>query len=334
MTTGALEGLLYCGNILIPSLFPFAVFAALAVKSGFANWLGKWLNPVTKRLFHLDGTAGTVILLGLTGGFPIGAKGVSELYKQGGISKETAQTMTMFLVGGGPGFIVAVVGVSFFHDIVTGLMLWVCQIAAQILMGIFLCRKLSFSVSHKEKIRHTSLSVCIVQSVQSGVESMLSLCGMVILFSCVFGILDGLRILNMTAVLLENLSVPVGISQSIMGVLWEVTKGCNLCFNNAVPLWLMSFALGWGGLCVHFQIYALTVDLQIPKLKFMLCRFLQGLISAGMTVWIFRLYQPVADVYGNFGKNVVLTSTPTAAGSVAMIGMCILFMLTLLKKPS
>lgn len=82
MTTGALQGLLYCGNILIPSLFPFMVLSTFIVKSGIADALGKFLSPVTKRLFHTDGSVGVVILLGLTGGFPVGAKGVATLYSE------------------------------------------------------------------------------------------------------------------------------------------------------------------------------------------------------------------------------------------------------------
>ena len=81
MTNGALQGLLYCGNILIPSLFPFMVLSSFAVKSGLSEFAGRILAPLTKKIFHTDGCAGAIILLGLVGGFPIGAKRVVTLYE-------------------------------------------------------------------------------------------------------------------------------------------------------------------------------------------------------------------------------------------------------------
>ncbi len=325
MTTGALEGLLYCGNILIPSLFPFAVFSALAVKSGFAESFGKFLSPLTRKLFHTDGIVGTVILLGFTGGFPIGAKGVVTLYEEGKITRQTAQSLTMFTVGGGIGFTVTVIGVSLYRNIIVGLILWVCQILSQTLLGIIACRNIVYQSLESKGQQKKALSVCIVESTQSGVESMLALCGMVILFSCVFGILEDVQVVAYVEWILEALSLPMSISQSIISVLWEVTKGCNSCFNQGCPLWLMSFALGWGGICVHFQIYAIASVLEIPKVKFMMYRLGQGILSALLTLVVCRFYHPALNVYGTFANDTAVVSTSNYVGSIALVGMSLLF---------
>ncbi len=325
MTTGAMEGLLYCGNILIPSLFPFAVFSALAVKSGFAESFGKWLSPISKRLFHTDGTVATVILLGFVGGFPIGAKGVATLYEERKISKTTAQALTMFLVGGGVGFTVTVIGISFYRNVVVGVILWGCQIFSQILLGVIACRKIQYQPIDNGKIQRKGLSECIVESTKSGVESMLLLCGMVVLFSCIFGILEDVGITEYIEFLLEKLSLSINISKSLPCILWEVTKGCQSCFNEGCPLWLISFALGWGGICVHFQIYALVSELEIAKGKFMLYRLCQGGISALLSWIVMEFYQPTVNVYGSVSKYTANLSTASYTGSVALIGMSLIF---------
>lgn len=333
MTVGAMEGLFYCGNILLPSLFPFAVFSALAVKSGFAESFGKLFTSVTRKLFHTDGTVGTVILLGFAGGFPIGAKGVATLYEEHKISKETAQSLTMFTVGGGVGFTVTVIGISFYRNIYVGLILWGCQIISQTVLGIIACRKIVFKPVITPEYHKKPLSVCIVESTQSGVESMLSLCGMVILFSCVFGILENLKIVDYTEWLLEKLTFPLPVAKSMTGVLWEVTKGCNNCLDYGCPLWLISFALGWGGICVHFQIYSIAHALEIPKMKFMFYRFMQGILSALLTYVIFTFYNPVLNVYTtvSYHSNSVI-STPHYTGSMALIGMSLLFIISCHSK--
>lgn len=324
MTTGALQGLLFCGNILIPSLFPFMVLSAFVVKSGLADYLGQFLTPITRRIFHTNGTVGAVILLGLTGGFPVGAKGVATLYDEGKINLKTAQALVMFLVGGGPGFVVFVAGASLYHSTTTGLLLWLSQIVAQMIIGIFACRNIEYSELTKSQVHKEPLSTAIVNSTQSGINSIMSLCGLVIIFSCIYGICEDIGFTKFISNTLIWAGVPRSVGNSIPSVLWEVTNGCNMCSNNVAPVWLVAFALGWGGICVHFQVYSLTTKLQIPKLKFTLYRLAQGIISSIMTAVIFSFYTPVSDVY-NSTAQITGFSGNNYIGSTALIAMCILF---------
>ena len=332
MTNGALQGLLYCGNILIPSLFPFMVLSSFAVKSGLSDFIGKLLAPLTKKIFHIEGCAGAIMLIGLVGGFPVGAKGVTTLYDEKRLNLESAQAVTMFLVGGGPGFIVAVIGNALYQDVLTGLILWVCQLAAQIFLGIFSCRKLVYmpSVSDDSNYKKTekALSTSIIEATESGIQGIISLCGLVIIFSCLYGLSESLKFNDTFEHFLEWICLPESICKSIFPVIWEVTRGCNICCLNAAPIWLISFALGWGGICVHFQIYALVEKLHISKLKFTLYRLAQGIISAILTYICFLFYNPTQNVYTSFSIPSMHPDTGNFTGSMAFIVMCIIFTLS------
>lgn len=331
MTNGALQGLLYCGNILIPSLFPFMVLSSFAVKSGLSDFIGKLLAPLTKRIFHIEGCAGAIILIGLVGGFPVGAKGVTTLYDEKRLNLESAQAVVMFLVGGGPGFIVAVIGNALYQDVLTGLILWGCQLAAQIFLGIFSCRKLVYMPSDdiiNKKKTEKALSTSVIEATESGIQGIISLCGLVIIFSCLYGLAESLKLNDTFEHFLELICLPESICKSIFPVIWEVTRGCNICCSNAAPIWLISFALGWGGICVHFQIYALVEKLHISKLKFTLYRLAQGIISAILTYICFLFYSPAQNVYTSFSISSMHPSTGSFAGSMALIAMCIIFTLS------
>ncbi len=336
MTNGALQGLLYCGNILIPSLFPFMVLSSFAVKSGLSEFAGRILAPLTKKIFHTDGCAGAIILLGLVGGFPIGAKGVVTLYEEKKLDLKAAQAVTMFLVGGGPGFIVSVIGVAMYRDVRTGFIIWGCQLAAQIFLGIFSCRKLVYTPVTENNADYQkqkkTLSTSVIEAAESGIQGIISLCGLVIIFSCLFGLSEDIKIISGLEYLLKSVHLPENICRSIFPVLWEVTKGCNTCCMNAVPIWLISFALGWGGLCVHFQIYALVENLHISKLKFMLYRLAQGIISAILTYICFLFYSPSENVYTDLSIPSVHSYTGSFAGSMALIAMCVIFTLSVGKS--
>ncbi len=329
MTTGALQGLLYCGNILIPSLFPFMVLSAFIVQSGMSDFTGKLLLPVSRKIFNVSGGVGSVILLGMTGGFPVGAKGVVTLYNENKISLKTAQQLTMFLVGAGPGFVVLVVGKSLYNSVTVGLLMWLCQMLAQIILGIFACRRLEYVAAKNKKINSMSISNSLVYATDSGINSMMSLCGLVVVFSCIFGLCEDIHLIEFITATLKRLGIPEGMTSSVLNVLWEVTKGCNTCCDNACPVWLTAFGLGWGGLCVHFQIYSICNSLNIPKLRFTAYRLAQGVISAVLTALVFHFYKPAIATYSTVTQHSTGIAGNSIIGSVALVVMCMIFSLSI-----
>ena len=51
----ARSGLALCGNVIIPSLFPFFVLSSLVVELGMSRYLGRLLQPVMAPLFRVNG---------------------------------------------------------------------------------------------------------------------------------------------------------------------------------------------------------------------------------------------------------------------------------------
>ena len=51
-----------------------------------------------------------LLLLSVTGGYPIGAKSCNELYKNGNAGTEECKRASMFMVCAGPGFLVSFIG--------------------------------------------------------------------------------------------------------------------------------------------------------------------------------------------------------------------------------
>ena len=181
-------------------------------------------------------------------------------------------------------------------------------------------------------IQRQPLCNAIVESTQIGVNGMLSLCGLVIIFSCVFGILEDTHLTEILSQILCSIGIPQGISKSILSILWEVTKGCSTCCDNAVPIWFTAFALGWSGICVHFQVYSVVTALNISKIKFTLYRLAQGVISAVITAVIFIFYTPTHGVYSNTLPQHSQQLSSSLAGSVSLIILCIIFSVSVSTK--
>ena len=69
----ARAGLTLCAQMIVPSLLPFFILSSLLQQLGLPGILGRWLSPVTQRLFGIGGAGASALLLGVTGGYPLGA---------------------------------------------------------------------------------------------------------------------------------------------------------------------------------------------------------------------------------------------------------------------
>ena len=49
------DGLSLCGNVILPSLFPFFVLSSLVVELGMSRCLGRLFQPVMAPLFRVNG---------------------------------------------------------------------------------------------------------------------------------------------------------------------------------------------------------------------------------------------------------------------------------------
>ena len=135
---GVSEGLGICAATIIPTLFPFMVLAQLAVRSGFAERLGRAAAPVFERIFFLPGVCAPVVLMGMTGGYPVGARMAAGLYRAGSIGPEHLNRLLCFCVNAGPSFIISTVGVMLLGSERAGLIMLAAAVASSLTVGIVL----------------------------------------------------------------------------------------------------------------------------------------------------------------------------------------------------
>ena len=60
----ARAGLTLCAQMIVPSLLPFFILSSLLQQLGLPGILGRWLSPVTQKLFGIGGAANISLRLG------------------------------------------------------------------------------------------------------------------------------------------------------------------------------------------------------------------------------------------------------------------------------
>ncbi len=312
---GASKGLLLCGRVIIPTLFPFTVCILYVVKSGFLDPLSV-LTPIIRKLFSLNGECFGLFVLSLVAGYPVGAKILSEAVKTGRISEKTASNMLPFCINAGPGFIMGAVGQGIFNSKRLGIMLF----AAHIFSSFFLCFLgglfCDFEPSPPKKIANAlnpidSFVLCVAEAS----ASVMGICGYVILFSALNPYVEFLG---------ERFSF-----LKILPFILEATNGITETHN----IYLVSFILGFSGICVWLQVISNSKNFKINYFIFTVFRILHGLLSIGFCfamLKIFKISIPTFSLGGAEGE--LLVSTPQVAASMLVLG--IVFVVSLTSKKS
>ena len=104
------QGLALCGGPLLVSLFPFLVVSALIMRSGAGEVLGVLLWPVVRCIGLRSRSAGSVLLIGLVGGFAPAATATAEAVRSRELTPQEASALLPACICSGPSFVILTVG--------------------------------------------------------------------------------------------------------------------------------------------------------------------------------------------------------------------------------
>ncbi len=232
----------------LPALFPFFVVSGLLVRCDTAR-LSPLLAKPLARLYGLPPEAAPALVLGLIGGYPVGATTACALLSEGVLSREAAERVNRFCNCASPGFCIGLVGLGVFGSAQAGAMLYGIHIVSALIVGLFSARTPLSAVSQRIHNRNrTSFPSIFCASVQQAASTALTVTAFLTMFSIL------LRLLSPVFALL-----PYG---NVLDGMIELTNGLDeltvLTLPRRTRLTLASFLLGFGGLAVQFQVRALA----------------------------------------------------------------------------
>jgi sporulation integral membrane protein YlbJ len=316
MTDGVRQGLTLCGTAVIPSLFPFLVFCTFFVRSGLCATVGEKLSRPMRKLLRLPPVAAGAVLLGLCGGYPVGARMTAQLLEEGSVTRSQAQRMCLFCVAAGPAFVTGTVGASLLGSREAGWLLFGALTLANLTVGVLLRFTDAEPQTMLPTIPRQPFARCFCEAVADAGGSMLSVCAWVLLFSGICAVLE---------------TLPPSVSTPLVCVL-EVTNGCRTGAANGLSLPVLAAILGFGGLSVHCQIFAALIEVRVNPLIFFLCRVTEGIIAMG-AAYIFLMITPMQSaVFSSSDVPVSAARSATYAGSGALVLAALCFVGSISSK--
>lgn len=294
---GVRDGLSLAAGQALPALFPFFLASGLLVRSGLAQALTRPAARPLAWLYHLPSSAAPAVILGLTGGYPVGTATTVDLLRQGVLSHDTAARVNTFCNCASPGFCIGLAGLGIFGSARTGAMLYGIHILTALLTGLLVARQVQPApepITPPPSVRPStqSFSAVFCAAVQQAAATALTVTAFLTVF-CV--------LLRLAQPLLTYL--PYG--KALSGML-ELTSGLDALRALPLPsnakLTLTSFLLGFGGLAVQFQARALAEPAGLSMHGFAACKLLHGAMAAALTALITRISPSALPAFAPMGN--------------------------------
>ncbi len=312
---GIREGISLCLTSVIPSLFLFMVFADFLALTDAGTILFRPFGFL-KGVFGVPGDAVPVILLSLIGGYPVGARMLARLVKQGRLTSQTAERLLCCCVNCSPAFLIVGVALPCFGSVEIGAVMYGCQIAAALLTGL-LARilwgreKAHLSLPSEDDEPHMGLLQGFVAAVAEAGKGMFVICCFVLVFSVVSHAMAFL---------------PGG---SIWAGLLEVTVGCAHLpgMPGMEMLILGTVYTSFGGICVWMQNACFLRGTGIRMRKFAFLRGVTVVISLLSTAFFVNKLELPLPVFATSSAAAPAAGAATMGASGLLIGLCLMLLI-------
>lgn len=262
------QALELCAQSVIPALFPFLVVTSALLSLGLGELAAPWLAGLMEPLFRVPGAGSAALVLGLVGGYPIGAATAGRLYQEGVVSRQEGERLLTFCNNSNPVFLISVLGVGVFGSVRTGIWLWLIHVLSALLTGLAFRGHGKTAgrrpLTKPAAFRAVSLPMALVEAVESSLRGMLSVCAFVTFFY----------------VLARPLAALGGRTGAALVGLVELFSLTPLLTADTWGFILAAGMAGWGGFSVLCQTAAVLEGSGLSARYCLRGKAVQGLLSA------------------------------------------------------
>ena len=262
------QALELCAQSVIPALFPFLVVTSALLSLGLGELAAPWLAGLMEPLFRVPGAGSAALVLGLVGGYPIGAATAGRLYQEGAVSRQEGERLLTFCNNSNPVFLISVLGVGVFGSVRTGIWLWLIHVLSALLTGLAFRGHGKTAgrrpLTKPAAFRAVSLPMALVEAVESSLRGMLSVCAFVTFFY----------------VLARPLAALGGRAGAALVGLVELFSLTPLLTADTWGFVLAAGMAGWGGFSVLCQTAAVLEGSGLSARYCLRGKAVQGMLSA------------------------------------------------------
>jgi len=253
-----------------PALFPFLALMPMLTGRDACAAYEIAFSRIMRPLFGLPGSAAPAMIIGMISGSPGGALAVRRIAAESGMRIADAKRLALAICGASPAYLLMGVGRGLYHSDSLGIKLVLIQVGVQfLLLGL-----LRGSFDDEGIIEKTTLQDR-QNSIHAAVESVLAICGYMVLFSVIAGVAANLVGKHIGAALLLAADLPSGLA-----ILSTSEFAGKVLVQGA--------AIGFGGLCIAAQNMEALREIGVHWHEYAAIRFIAAALSALASVAVIK----------------------------------------------
>lgn len=267
------DGISLCYEAIIGAVFPFMIITDLVSHSLKFDSHGI-VKKLFEKTFNINGQATSAFLLGAVCGFPTGVKLSADMYKRGIITKEECERLIGFSSNMGPAFIISGIGAALCGSIRTGVILYAVTLVSGVISGFLMGIG---KVASNNSAYSESSDFSLTDSIKGATKSTINICGFIIFFSAVCGLLSTV-IKNdfIYSLFLPFLEIS-NATKSISAITF-VSKNAKLV--------AIAFSVSFSGLSIYMQAKSFFSEEKISMRPYLAAKLTSALISSLMMALI------------------------------------------------
>ncbi len=241
---------------------------------------------------------------------------ISELIDNGNLSVSDGRRMLLFCVNPGPAFVIGTVGSVMLSSRKAGVILYASMVLSAAFIGILTRFFTKDEVATVKIKKEVNLSI-VSESVTAATNTVIMLCGWVLLFSCVNSLIKELPFKDNTVVWFSILN--------------EVTSGSAAALK-AFPISVQALVMGWAGLSVHCQLLPFIKKTEIKGIHYLLSRIVHGGLATAIATVLFKIFPCEVQVFASASQILPQAFSVSAPAAVAMLCLCSFLILDILPN--
>lgn len=268
------EALILWFEKLVPSMFITMILLRMMYQLHVFDF---FRYRLLARIFHIDEACMPLLFCSLLLGFPIGSQFIDEAYKRNEIEERGAKRLLYTCSLATSGFVIMTCGVVFFNSVNIGFLLYFAQLLCVFIF--LLCTRHTPVIGYQIHSTPPSFMNALKNAILQSGLSLYMIGGYLMFFMSVMGVVF--------SIFPQNIALPLRI-------LTEFSSGSvllhQLSISTYYQLLCLSALIGFGGFCVHMQIFSMVSTCSINYSTFLKWRVLQGVLAPILFAILFLFF--------------------------------------------
>ena len=291
VSEGVFNGLKIWVNNMIPYLLPMSILSNILLQYNFLYRLSEKLSFLSNKIFQSK-YAFIPYFISFVVGYPSGAMTVNTMASYKRINTAEANALVVYTNNCSFQFMAGAVSFSMLGDLSLSKYIALPHLLSALLIGMLIKKgRTSSAFTKDKKQKYISFYDAFNSSIYKSITSILSIGGVIVMFSVFSNFFDGLLIsVSKYLSLSRHLS---DIIHSVSVGILEISNGCSVAASSSLPLdvklIIINFLISFSGISVIFQTAAVADDFNFNISSYVFYRTIQGLLSVIICIGMLML---------------------------------------------